>query len=90
MKRRIAFLAVTSIAAFLCEVGSVHALYKSINKGTWPESWPKELEPLRTKLPEEMKELPGLALLRDAGLARDALARLEPQLAARLAGEEDA
>jgi exonuclease SbcD len=50
----------------------------------------KELEPLRTKLPDEMKELPALALLKDPGLARDALARLEPQLAARLAGEEDA
>ena len=50
----------------------------------------KELEPLRTKLPDEMKELPALALLKDAGLARDLLVRLEPQLAARLAGEEDA
>ena len=48
MKRRIAFLAVMSLAAIaLCEVGSVYALYSVIDKGTWPESWPKELEPLR-------------------------------------------
>ena len=48
MKRRIAFLAVTSLAVIaLCEVGSVYALYSVIDKGTWPESWPKELEPLR-------------------------------------------
>lgn len=50
----------------------------------------KELEPLRTKLPEELKELPGFKLLDDVGLVRDALARIEPRLAARLAGEEDA
>ena len=48
MKRRIAFLAVTSLAAIaLCDVGSVDAEYSVIDKGTWPESWPKELEPLR-------------------------------------------
>ena len=48
MKRRIVFLAVTSLAAIaLCEVGSVYADYGVIDKGTWPESWPKELEPLR-------------------------------------------
>jgi exonuclease SbcD len=49
----------------------------------------KELEPLRSKLPEELKELPALKLLDKAGLARDAFSRLEPRLAARLAGEED-
>jgi hypothetical protein len=48
MKRRIAFLAVTSLAAIaLCAVGSVYALYTVSFKGEWPESWPKELEPLR-------------------------------------------
>jgi hypothetical protein len=48
MKRRIAFLAVTSLAAIaLCDAGSVYALYVVFNTGTWPESWPKELEPLR-------------------------------------------
>lgn len=50
----------------------------------------KELAPLRAKLPEELKTLPGLAVLDDPGLARDMLARLEPRLAARLAGEDDA
>lgn len=50
----------------------------------------RELEPLRTKLPEELKELPALKLLNDPGLARGVLARLEPRLVSRLAGEEDA
>lgn len=49
----------------------------------------KELEPLRTKLPEELKELPALKLLDDIRLARGVLARLEPRLVSRLAGEED-
>jgi DNA repair protein SbcD/Mre11 len=49
----------------------------------------RELEPLRTKLPDELKELPALALLRDAGLARELFARLQPRLNALLAGEED-
>ena len=43
MKRKIAFLA----AIAFCAVGSVHADYSVTDKGTWPESWPKELEPLR-------------------------------------------
>jgi len=48
MKRRIAFLAVTSLAAIaLCKVGPAYALYTVSFKGEWPESWPKELEPLR-------------------------------------------
>jgi exonuclease SbcD len=50
----------------------------------------KELEPLRTKLPGELKELPCLKLIETPGLRREALDRLQPQLAARLAGEEDA
>ena len=50
----------------------------------------KELTLLRAKLPEGFKELPALALLQDPGLARDMLARLEPRIAARLAGEDDA
>jgi len=49
----------------------------------------KELESLRTKLPGELKELPCLKLLETPGLCSDALDRLEPRLAARLAGEED-
>ena len=48
MKRRSAFLAVTSLAAIaFCAVGPAFALYVVFDKGTWPESWPKELEPLR-------------------------------------------
>jgi len=43
MKRAIVFLA----AVALCSAGSVFALYGVINEGTWPKSWPKELEPLR-------------------------------------------
>ena len=50
----------------------------------------KELEPLRTKLPEELKELPALKLLDDPSLVLSALTRLKPRLASRLAGEEDA
>jgi exonuclease SbcD len=50
----------------------------------------RELEPLRTKLPEELKELPALKLLDDPSLVLSALTRLKPRLASRLAGEEDA
>ena len=48
----------------------------------------KELEPLRTKLPGDLKELSGFKLLANPRLCREALNRLEPRLAARLAGEE--
>lgn len=44
---------------------------------------------LRAKLPEELKESSALQIIDDPGLARDALVRLEPQIVARLAGEED-
>ncbi len=50
----------------------------------------KELGPLRTKLPEELKEFPALKLLDDPGLVQGALTRLQPRLDSRLAGEEDA
>jgi hypothetical protein len=50
----------------------------------------RELEPLRTKLPEELKELSPLKLLDDPSLVLSALSRLKPRLASRLAGEEDA
>jgi hypothetical protein len=43
MKRTTAFLA----AIAFCAVGSAYALYSVSDKGTWPENWPKELEPLR-------------------------------------------
>lgn len=49
----------------------------------------KELEPLRAKLPEDLKDLPPLKLIDDPGLAREALARLEPRIATLLAGEDD-
>ena len=50
----------------------------------------RELESLRTKLPGELKELSCLKLLENPSLCGPALDRLEPQLVARLAGEEDA
>jgi len=50
----------------------------------------RELEPLRTRLPGELKDLDCLKLLENPVLCRDALDRLEPRLVARLAGEEDA
>jgi hypothetical protein len=34
-------------AIVLCAAGSVFADYTVIDKGTWPQSWPQELEPLR-------------------------------------------
>jgi hypothetical protein len=43
MNRPIAFLAVAACA--MCS--TAYALYGVTNKGTWPESWPAELEPLR-------------------------------------------
>jgi hypothetical protein len=43
MKRTIVVLA----ALVLCAVCSAYADYSVWNTGTWPESWPKELEPLR-------------------------------------------
>jgi len=50
----------------------------------------KELEPLRSKLPGELKELSCLKLIEAPGLCREALERRRPRLAARLAAEEDA
>jgi DNA repair protein SbcD/Mre11 len=50
----------------------------------------KELEPLRSKLPGELKDLPSLKLIETPSLCRDALDRLRPRIAARLAAEEDA
>jgi len=43
MKTTIAFIA----AIAFCAAGPVFAIYEFQDKGTWPESWPKELEPLR-------------------------------------------
>jgi len=44
MKRTTAFLAAI---AFCVVCSTVYALYEVSNEGTWPKSWPKELEPLR-------------------------------------------
>jgi hypothetical protein len=44
MKRTTAFLAVI---AFCAVTSAVYALYGVIDRGDWPKSWPKELEPLR-------------------------------------------
>jgi DNA repair protein SbcD/Mre11 len=49
----------------------------------------KELDSLRTRLPGDLKELPSLRLIETPSLCREVLDRLQPQLAARLAGEED-
>ena len=43
MKRTIVILA----ALTLCAASSVYALYSVSNTGDWPQTWPKELEPLR-------------------------------------------
>ena len=43
MMRTIALIAVVS----LCAVGFLYADYGVEDRGAWPESWPKELEPLR-------------------------------------------
>lgn len=44
MNRRTALL---SAIACLMACSAVHAEYSVSDKGLWPESWPKELEPLR-------------------------------------------
>ncbi|MGI8980268.1 MAG: hypothetical protein ACR2FY_13665 [Pirellulaceae bacterium] len=43
MNRRTILLAIVAFFA----VGSAHALYEFYDHGAWPQSWPKELEPLR-------------------------------------------
>jgi DNA repair exonuclease SbcCD nuclease subunit len=50
----------------------------------------KELDPLRTRLPGDLKDLRSLSLIEVPVLCRQVLERLQPRLAARLAGEEDA
>ena len=44
MKRITVFLAAI---AFCAVCSSVYAIYSISDQGTWPKSWPKELEPLR-------------------------------------------
>lgn len=45
MKRIVAYLAAIALFA----AGPAYALYEVSDKGEWPKSWPKELEPLRIK-----------------------------------------
>ena len=45
MKRKTASLAVVAIVC--CAIGSAYAIYDVSDTGTWPQSWPKELEPIR-------------------------------------------
>jgi hypothetical protein len=40
-------------AAAFFEACSVYADYSVWDKGMWPESWPRELEPLRTQYPPD-------------------------------------
>jgi hypothetical protein len=44
VKKTTAFLAAI---AFFAVCSAVYALYEVTDRGTWPQSWPKELEPLR-------------------------------------------
>lgn len=44
MKARIAFLSAAAVCG-LCS--AAHALYSLNETGTWPKSWPRQLEPLR-------------------------------------------
>ena len=39
--------AVLTVIAFFAACSAVYAEYITFNEGRWPESWPKELEPLR-------------------------------------------
>ena len=43
--KRITFVLVTICFCFVCS--TVYGLWLGANKGTWPKSWPSELEPLR-------------------------------------------
>jgi len=45
MKNAIASLAATTLC--FCTILSAYGAYEIENEGTWPQSWPKELEPLR-------------------------------------------
>jgi DNA repair exonuclease SbcCD nuclease subunit len=50
----------------------------------------KELAPLRTRLPGDLKDLDALRLIETPAMCREMLDRLQPRLEARLNGEEDA
>ena len=48
-----------------------------------------ELQALRTKLPEDLKELDAFRMLDDDAVLHDALRKLKPRLRARLGGEDE-
>lgn len=56
MKKTIAILA----AIFCCAVGYAYAEYGIEDRGTWPKTWPKELEPLRKQARTLDGPVPGL------------------------------
>lgn len=62
----------------------------AVNTGQIGPLLAKELEPLRTRLPGELKEHKSLKLIETPALCRQLLDRLQPRLSARLSGEEDA
>jgi len=45
MKKTIALL----VAIAFCTASSVYSLYRVNDRGTWPDDWPRELEPLRVQ-----------------------------------------
>lgn len=47
MKRPLRFASTLAAAIVLCTVGSAYAISFGGPGGTWPKTWPKELEPLR-------------------------------------------
>ena len=47
MKKTIAFL---TASAFWAVCSNAHSDYSVTDKGTWPKSWPSELEPLRRRV----------------------------------------
>ncbi len=60
-------LAIAIVAALtLCAASSAYALYVVYDTGIWPDTWPKELEPLRKqarssegpKMPQRQYEIP--------------------------------
>jgi len=69
-------------------IGIMHEL--AANAAVLGPQLARELEPLRTRLPGDLKEHPALKVLHDPALVGDLFARLKPRLATRLGGEEDA
>jgi len=45
-----------TVAAILLVCTSAHALWSIADRGTWPDSWPKELEPLRQQARSAMHD----------------------------------